>query len=441
MTENLSYQDYLREQQDLELIQKYTERPEINYLVETTIQDMKNSLLDLSKFESGEKSSKEEIIGRKIAEEKELKLKTSSTHPIHSTEVNFEPKIGLESFHHPRYRQMSKNQWQSGNYHSVNPSDYAVLEQQPKFDKYDHKKETNKKLKKRKKLFNKYTKINPEISKRVRSEIDSRSRKKKVKLPNIQYQTFEDQPYVYEQIRAKMLKHRKKKISYKDINEIDDFEVVEKIIEQSEQKEQRAQKLINIIELMDTCLKKQTETRTEAPSHFSSVKGEAASQPKSQTMSMMISPKNEASFQEKKIFTPKKKNKNFKRAKIVKGNKRNVKVIERNFELDKDSYEVSDLLTRHPSKVYNLDRQVVKNASEHNKLVQENKRQILSEKEAENLDLYVGNTVVMDEGERNFEKRYETVGSGLDVFEEEQIEFVGSGEGQVFPDAEDYEDF
>lgn len=95
----------------------------------------------------------------------------------------------------------------------------------------------------RSKIFKKYTKIDPERSRAVRAEIEKNSYKlvpryreeyctRKMGLETCDHCNIN--PYVIEQVRAKMLKSQRKEINMRRVMETDNFEEIEEEIQMAD---------------------------------------------------------------------------------------------------------------------------------------------------------------------------------------------------------------
>ena len=249
-------------------------------------------------------------------------------------------------------------------------------------------------LENRKKINAKYTKIAPKISKRVRTEIRKKSYhlngRRSVDKITRQNMVTEDEinPYVIEQIKAKILKARKQKRHMRGDTAVDleEFEQLESSANESVRTETNLSRLRGIIDMMDICLSSssngfmglagdsgegflrnnsvgvQVEGSGNSEKANSAIPDFGGIQSDKRSINMV------SKVKKKKIggrnshpmkFEPKnpKKSKN---QKSEKNGRKKVKLIEREYELDFNSHEVSDLVNHMPSQVLNLNKPIIK---------------------------------------------------------------------------------
>ena len=131
-------------------------------------------------------------------------------------------------------------------------------------------KEKKAKLDKRQEVHEKYTHVDPETRKKVKKEMDKNSYNLVPKHHDVEFCSHcsnkgqchhcDINPYVVEQVRAKLLKSRRNRIDMKVVMQTDNFEVIEQEVNNcsgSKATENRMQRLVNIINLMDVCLQEE----------------------------------------------------------------------------------------------------------------------------------------------------------------------------------------
>lgn len=228
------------------------------------------------------------------------------------------------------------------------------------------------KLDKRKELYAKYTNVEPEVYVRVKTEIDKASKKKNC----CKEKYFEPKKYVLEQItpgrqirtgtsRTKHLisidESTERLAHLKPITPSRDSMVTRVRTTTVLEPSHKIPVLEEMVELMELCMKNQDSSAKKAPSvstkDFSVQANLQPQQPPSPEQPALVIPQKLVSRSEHKVKEPKK---NTRIIKELASTKKVIKVIERQYELDKDSFEVSELLQHVPSRVMSLSSPVEK---------------------------------------------------------------------------------
>lgn len=223
-----------------------------------------------------------------------------------------------------------------------------------------------KKLNKRKELYDKYTKIDPDIQAKVRKQTEARAVKNKISKEKY----FEPKKYVLEQI-ASMEKSRRLMVSLDDTTE----RILQPVMPAMESAVSRIKMetviapspkipiLEEMVELMDRYMTKKAPTvtthdmsiQTEMPLEAPAARRVEIAQPK-----VLPQKKPVQSETELKVLISK-------QSRVIKepaSHPRKVKLVERHYELDKDSFELSELIHHVPSRVFSLPNTIEKRAIE-----------------------------------------------------------------------------
>lgn len=237
------------------------------------------------------------------------------------------------------------------------------------------------KINQRKELYKKYTRVDPEINHKVKKEVINGSRK----AQKSKERYFEPKKYVIEQIAAIGNIHRSPTIRKTHMVSIED--TTERLAHikpmtpsrdsmmtriRSETVTEPSAKipvLEEMVELMDLYMRSQPQAEsvkkpapTASTNHMSVQTNHEERRagvqlylPKSATKKTKVNPSTKSESDYKVVIA--------KQSRVIKepaSQKRVVKIVNRHYELDTDSFEVSELIQHVPSRVFSLESPVVK---------------------------------------------------------------------------------
>ena len=245
----------------MDLISKYTEIAQVAQNVDLAVEDLEYCIA-AKKIKIEPDLNSANVIGQKI--EKETFIGgCQNGQPARAIEVDFDKNIGVQKKimaqkYRPKIRISEQSQLEKAKTKRERMLEYA---------KKNSTKDKKTKLDRRQQVHDKYTTIDASTRERVRKEIEKNSYnlvpKKALKdicrhcSEGSQCGHCELNPYVVEQVRAKLLKGRRHKIELAEAMEGDNFETIENEVKNSSgfrATENRMQRLVNIINLMDVCL-------------------------------------------------------------------------------------------------------------------------------------------------------------------------------------------
>jgi len=355
------FEEYGLNHRDVSLIQKYTEHPALEKNTCLALDELKQCIYPPMPPQVGESK----VVGRRVENQQHLvgysigdydELHLGLVEDIgKAVEVNFDKNIGIKkrilaNKYRPHY---------AAPQHLRKQLDEDRAQKVKSYAKHNHVREQKQSLDKRSKVHKKYTKVDEERKKKVREEIVKNSKRLVPRHPDYNFCRYchnqgycdhcDQNPYVIEQVRAKMLKSRKTTINIKKVMATDCFEEIEAEVKENDS-EGRLKRLMDVISMMDCCLSEQVEVqvREQRPKSKEKVAMSEAC--------VQVSPPEEfiakvpQSTKSERITSPPKQ----KQIRLEKHG-RKARMIERKYELYKDSYEVSDIISHIPSNIFNLN--------------------------------------------------------------------------------------
>lgn len=412
------YEDIGLNEKDLSLIAKYTEMPKFSNTAQLSMNTITEQL-ELNRLQQQQKIEPEkvsQVIGFPVCKEKylngcfinefndDLMIRTKNEENFFGriaeidtdvdnvkkivynrkpVELKYDPSIGIK-------KKILENKYI--------PHMKKVPEKGRKVKKNLSIKKSTRKgkedfLEKRKKINNKYTRVKPQIRNKVRNEIikgsynlNGRLKVEKEEDDNLIFSKKCCKPndLVIEQVRAKFIKSRRLFDSPGKEDEIVEgkgFEEIEAEVKRSSREEGNLNRLKSIIEMMDICMKSGNTSVVQHKEKFLSPKNGAYDFSVQvdnisplETFTMPMSEQKRYPVK-KEIQKSKPKMENLqKRVNSVKSSniemkkpsptqkKRKIRLIERNYELESQSYEVSDLICHIPSNLITLNQPIEKEA-------------------------------------------------------------------------------
>ena len=278
--ENFRGPEYTLAQKDMALISKYTEIAKVAQNVDLAADELEYCIT-ANRIKISPDLNSASVVGQKIEKEKHLdgyqigNLDDMDNGIIsqvgRAIEVDFEKNIGVKKKimakkYRPKVRLSEQTKLEKAKEKRQRMLEYA---------KKNSVKEKKAKLDKRQKVHEKYTHVDPETKKRVRREMEKNSYSLVPRNHDAEFCRYcankgqchhcDINPYVVEQVRAKLLKNRRNRIDMKVVMETDNFEVIEQEVKNSsgsKATENRMQRLVNIVNLMDVCLQEEEKEIT-----------------------------------------------------------------------------------------------------------------------------------------------------------------------------------
>lgn len=238
------------------------------------------------------------------------------------------------------------------------------------------------KMNERKRIYQNYTIVDPSINQRVKSEIELRATG-----PRKKHDYWSPNKYVIEQINKSNLKAKlepstiRQRVTFssssdrksrpRNTQQTGATNITDKVTINT-QGSSNVNLLKEMVEIMDICLKKNQQPRLPTPPPErrppSVVTRDASVQammiePTPQPTAPQPIPVSAPQPNQKRHVAPSKYGIVTKQDRVIKevsSHAKVIKVVERQYELDKDSFEISELMVHVPSRLFNLQRPIEK---------------------------------------------------------------------------------